>query len=394
MTSIKERVQELAKSFLPDVIQIRRHLHQYPEMSFKEFQTAEFVKQQLKDIGIPFEDGIAGTGIVAYIKGKNPDSKTMALRADLDALPIVEANDVPYKSCNEGVMHACGHDVHTASMIGAARILNTLKDSFEGTVKLVFQPGEEQLPGGASMMIAEGVLENPRVEEMYGQHVFPDMEAGKVGFRKGMYMASCDEIYITIKGKGGHAALPHKLIDPIVIGANLIVSLQQLVSRFIQPDVPAVLSFGDVRAVGATNIIPHEMKLKGTLRMLNEEWRDKAHSQLEKMCHSLVEAMGGSCELDIRKGYPYLENDEELTEAAIQKAKAYMGAENVIELPLRMTAEDFAYYSQQVPSCFYRLGVQKPGTEKVRALHTPEFDVDESSLEIGMGLMAWMVLGT
>lgn len=393
MENLKEKVQLLAKDFLADVIAIRRHLHMHPEMSFEEHSTAAYVKKELQAMGIPFDEGLAGTGLVGYIRGVDPASKTIALRADLDALPIQETNDVAYKSKNDGVMHACGHDVHTASLLGAAKILTALKSDIKGTIKLVFQPGEEQLPGGASMMIAEGVLENPKVEHMFGQHVYPDMEAGKVGFRKGMYMASCDEIYLTIKGKGGHAALPHKLIDPIVIGAHLIVALQQLVSRFIQSDIPAVLSFGDVRAVGATNIIPDEMKLKGTLRMLNETWRNKAHAQIEKMCEGITSAMGARCDLEIRKGYPYLENDIATTEKAIAKAQDYLGQENVIDLDLRMTAEDFAYYSQQVPSCFYRLGVKNPKETKTRALHTSQFDVDESAIEIGMGLMAWIALG-
>lgn len=392
MEILKEKVKALAKSYLTEVVAIRRHLHMHPEMSFKEYNTATYVKEQLQTMGIPFDEGVAGTGLVGYIIGAEADSKTIALRADLDALPIQETNDVAYKSTNDGVMHACGHDVHTASLLGAAKILTALKSDIKGTIKLVFQPGEEQLPGGASMMIADGVLENPKVQQMYGQHVYPDMEAGKVGFRKGMYMASCDEIYLTIKGKGGHAALPHKVIDPIVIGAHLIVALQQLVSRYIQSDIPAVLSFGDVRAVGATNIIPDEMKLKGTLRMLNEEWRNKAHKQIDKMCKGITSAMGADCDLEIRKGYPYLENDIETTEKAIAKAQDYLGEENVVALDLRMTAEDFSYYSQQVPACFYRLGVRKPSETKVRALHTSGFDIDESALEIGMGLMAWIAL--
>ena len=392
MESLKEKVKLLAKDFLSEVIAIRRHLHMHPEMSFKEFETAAYVKQQLQAMDIPFDEGVAGTGIVGYIRGENPRSKTIALRADLDALPIQESNDVVYKSKNDGVMHACGHDVHTASLLGAAKILTRLRADIKGTIKLVFQPGEEQLPGGASMMIADGLLENPNVDSMFGQHVYPDMEAGKVGFRKGMYMASCDEIYLTIKGKGGHAALPHKLIDPIVIGAHLIVSLQQLVSRFIQSDIPAVLSFGDVQAIGATNIIPDEMKLKGTLRMLNEDWREKAHVQIEKMCKGITSSMGASCDLEIRRGYPYLENDIATTEKAMAKAKDYLGAGNVIDLDLRMTAEDFAYYSQLVPACFYRLGVKRAEETKIRSLHTSRFDIDESALEIGMGLMAWIAL--
>jgi len=389
---LKDRIKELAANYLDDTIAIRRHLHAHPELSFKEYQTSEYVARQLQDIGVRFDKGIVETGLVAYVEGRNPEKKVISLRADLDALPIVEENDVPYKSQNEGVMHACGHDVHTSSLLGVIRILNTLRSEFEGTVKCIFQPGEERLPGGASLMIKEGVLENPAPELMFGQHVYPQLEAGKVGFRPGMYMASADEIYVTITGRGGHAALPHLNVDPVLISAHLLVALQQIVSRNAQPNVPTVLSFGKVTANGATNVIPEKVYLEGTFRTMDEEWRASAHEKMIKMGTQLVESMGGSCEFEIRKGYPFLVNDTELTTRAKDWATAYLGAENVVDLDLRMTAEDFAYFSQQLPACFYRLGISNKQLGINSGLHTSTFNIDEKSLETGMGLMAWMAL--
>jgi len=352
-----EKIKALAQEYLEDIITIRRHLHQHPEMSFKEFETSKYVQSKLSDMGIPYKSGFVETGIVAHIYGKNPESNTIALRADLDALPILEENTVPYVSQNRGVMHACGHDVHTANVLGAARILNALKNEFEGTVKLIFQPGEELLPGGASLMIKEGALKSPDATSIIGQHVYPSLEVGKVGFRSGMYMASTDEIYLTVKGKGGHAALPHLNIDPVLISSHLIVGLQQIVSRFSKPDVPVVLSFGKVSADGATNIIPHEVHIEGTFRTMNESMRFDLHERIKSIATGIAESMGGSCVCEIRNGYPFLVNNPELTSNAIEAAKDYLGEQNVVSLDLRMTAEDFAYYSQQIPGCFYRLGI-------------------------------------
>jgi len=335
---------------------------------------------------------MADTGVVVLIAGKNPDKKTVALRGDIDALPILEQNEVPYRSQNQGVMHACGHDVHTASLLGSARILSQLRDQFEGTIKLIFQPGEELIPGGASIMIKEGVLQNPAPAAIFGQHVFPHLPAGKVGVRSGMYMASADELYITVKGKGGHGAMPEINIDPVLISAHLIVALQQIVSRAASPKVPTVLSFGKIIANGATNIIPNEVKIEGTFRTMNEEWRTQAHEKMKKMAELLAESMGGTCEFEIRRGYPYLENNPELTERMQQAAKDYLGADNVVDLDLWMAAEDFAYYTQQVDACFYRLGTRNESRGITSSVHTPTFDIDEDALEIGMGLMAWLAL--
>ncbi|WP_276497788.1 M20 metallopeptidase family protein [Pontibacter litorisediminis] len=385
------RIKELAQAYAPDTVQVRRHIHANPELSFEEHHTAAYVRRVLEGYGIEAES-MAGTGLVALIKGRNPEKKTIALRADMDALPITEANEVAYKSRNEGVMHACGHDVHTASVLGTARILQELRGEFEGTVKLVFQPGEEKFPGGASLMIKEGVLQNPAPESIVGQHVFPLLPAGKVGFKSGMYMASADEIYITVKGKGGHAALPEMNVDPVLISAHLIVALQQIVSRHASPKVPTVLSFGKVEAKGATNVIPNEVKLEGTFRTMNEAWRREAHQKIKKLAEGLCESMGGSCDIDIKFGYPFLQNDPQVTGIARAAAEAYLGAENVVELDLWMGAEDFAYYTQQVSACFYRLGTRNEARGITSGVHTPTFDIDEAALETGIGLMAWVAL--
>jgi amidohydrolase len=335
---------------------------------------------------------VANTGIVALIKGKNPEKKVIALRADLDALPILEQNEVIYKSNNIGVMHACGHDVHTTCLLGAAEILYNLRESFEGTIKLIFQPGEEKLPGGASLMIAENVLENPSPEAIFGQHVMPLIPVGKVGFKSGLYMASSDEIFIKVIGKGGHGAMPHLNIDPIVIAAQIIIALQQIVSRMASPIIPSVLSFGKINANGATNVIPNEVLIEGTFRTLDEKWRFDAHGKMIKMANLIAEGMGGKCEFEVRKGYPFLRNDEDLTSLAKQGAIEYLGNENVVDLDTWMAAEDFAYYSQIIPACFYRLGTRNEKKGIVSSVHSPTFDIDEDALNIGVGLMAYLAI--
>ncbi len=387
-----DKIQSLSSTYLNDTITTRRHLHMHPELSFHEYNTSEFVWGELEKIGITDKKKMAGTGIVALVKGKNPDKKTVALRADMDALPIVESNDVPYKSKNEGVMHACGHDAHTASLLGAARILNEIKDGFEGTIKLIFQPGEEKLPGGASMMISEGVLNNPAPAGIIGQHVMPLIDAGQVGFRSGIYMASTDELYIRVKGKGGHGAMPHLNIDPVMIASHMMVALQQIVSRNANPIMPSVLSFGKVIANGATNVIPNEVYIEGTFRTLDEKWRADAHEKILHMATAVVEGMGGKVEFEIRRGYPALVNNPELTSASRKAAEAYLGKENVLDLDIWMAAEDFAFYSQQTKACFYRLGTRNESRGITSSVHTPTFDIEEKSLEIGTGLMAWLAL--
>jgi amidohydrolase len=388
LTTIKQK----ASAMMPELIAIRHHLHRHPELSMQEKETSAFIQSKLTEYGISFTAGMAVHGIVGLIKGNNPDSSVVALRADMDALPIVEQNQVEYCSQNPGVMHACGHDVHMTSLLGAAKILNEVKDHFDGTIKLIFQPSEERFPGGASMMIKEGVLKNPAPQKMFGQHVLPTLEAGKVGMKPGKYMASTDEVYLTVKGKGGHGGTPELNVDPVLIAAHILVALQQIVSRNLPPQLPAVLSFGRFIAEGRTNIIPNEVKLDGTLRTFDEKWRAEAHRKIEKMATSIAEGMGGECIVFIDKGYPFLVNDEAVTAEARQSAIEFLGAENVVDLDMRMTAEDFAYYSQLIPTCFYRLGIRNENRGIVHNLHTDRFDVDESSLEIGAGLMAWMAV--
>lgn len=390
---MKEKIQALAQQYHSDIVTCRRHLHAHPELSFKEFETGKYVAAQLSALGIEHKHGVAGNGVVALIKGKNPRKRTVALRADLDALPILEANNVPYKSKNEGIMHACGHDVHTASLLGTARILHALRTEFEGTVKCIFQPGEELLPGGASLMIKAGVLENPRPASIFGQHVHPPLRAGMIGIKPGIFMASSDEIYVTVKGRGGHGAMPQDCIDPIVITAQMIVALQQVVSRYADPAVPTVLTFGKINSTGgATNIIPNEVKFIGTFRTMHEKWRAEAHKRMKKIAEGIAKGYGAACEFQIIKGYPVLFNHEELTLRSKQWAVEFLGKNNVVDLPLRMTSEDFAFYSQAMPACFYRLGTGNPERGITSSVHTETFDIDEAALETGMGLMAWLAL--
>lgn len=388
---IKEKIQALAADIFAEVVGFRQHLHANPELSFHEFNTSAFVKEKLAAWGIAYQE-MANTGVVGIIKGAIPSDKVIALRGDMDALPIQETNDKPYKSKNPGVMHACGHDVHTSSLLGTAYILNQLKDELSGTIKLIFQPGEELLPGGASVMIKEGVLENPKPQAIVGQHVMPLIEAGKVGFRSGIYMASTDELYVTVTGKGGHGAQPQQNIDPVIVTAHILVALQQIVSRRADPRLPSVLSFGKVEAYGATNIIPNEVKLQGTFRTLNEEWRAEAHQLMKKMAEGMAESMGATCNFDIHHGYPFLINNPEVTAGARSAAEEYLGKDNVVDLDIWMAAEDFAYYSQVTDACFYRLGTGNKAKDTCNSVHTPNFDIDEDALKLSTGLMAYIAV--
>jgi len=376
-----------ADAALDDLISIRRHLHANPELSFYEEKTAAYVSEKLNELGIAHKSGVGGYGIVADIVG-DEDGKTVALRGDMDALPITELNKVAYASRNNGVMHACGHDVHTTCILGAARLLNERRAALKGTVRLIFQPAEERIPGGASLMLKDGVLSDPDVELIFGQHVYPDMEVGNVGFKPGMYMASADEIYINIKGKGGHAGLPHKCIDTILMASQVVTAIQQLVSRRANAGTPTVVSIGKFVGNGATNVIPDEVILEGTIRTMNENWRFELHDLLKNLVSGICKAMGGSAEIEIRRGYPALINDHDLTLWAKKQAIELLGEENVHDLDLRMTAEDFAYFAREIPACFYRLGTSNTSKGLGAPLHTGNFDVDEDALRIGSSLMA------
>ena len=386
-------IKAKAKQYFQKIQSIRHHLHQHPELSFQEVETGKYIASILDELGVEYTDGWCENGIVAIIKGEKPSSKVIMLRADIDALPILEKNSQPYASQNEGVMHACGHDVHTSCLLGAIHILNDIKSEFGGTIKCIFQPGEEQLPGGASIMIKEGVLENPKPKSVIGQHVHPPLEVGKIGYRSGMYMASADEVQMVVKGKGGHAALPHNCIDTILMSSRILIALQDVVARNMNPNIPAVLSFGKINSVGgATNIIPDEVKIEGTFRTMDEEWRNKAHKLIKRIAQKTAGSMGGSCEVDISVGYPCLVNEPLLTERVKSAMIDYMGESNVVELPIRMTAEDFSYYSQEADSCFYRLGTGNKSKGITSPVHTPTFEIDEKALEIGMGLMAFLAV--
>lgn len=386
---MSQTIKQLAGQWLEEFIQIRHHLHSHPELSFKEYETSRFVQNKLKGFGI-HSTRMAETGVVALIRGKKPSEKVIALRADMDALPIDEANNIDYKSKNKGVMHACGHDVHTTCLLGAAKILKESENEWGGTVKLIFQPGEEKDPGGASLMIREGVLENPKPEAIIGLHVTPEMEVGKLGFHPGIAMASADEIYITLRGKGGHAASPHLTADVILIASHIVVALQQIISRNKDPFSPSVLSICAFNGGFTTNVIPSEVKLMGTFRAMNEEWRYRAHALIKQEVKGIAEAMGAMAEINIPIGYPCLINDENITRLARSFAEEFIDKGKVELIPMRMGAEDFSFYSQKIPACFYRLGVGNPEKGITSGVHTPLFNIDEKAIETGMGSMAFI----
>jgi amidohydrolase len=384
-----EALKELTKQYAPLLTSIRHHLHAHPELSFKEFETSKYIGEQLEAWNIPYKR-IAGTGIEALIEGNDPSYKTLAIRADMDALPITEENNVEYKSQNVGVMHACGHDVHTTCLLGASKILKDNQQQLKGTIKLIFQPGEERNPGGASIMIKEGVLDNPKPEGIIALHVHPGLSVGKLSFRKGLIMASADEIYITIKGKGGHAAAPHQTVDTILVASQIIVSLQQIVSRNNNPFTPSVLSICSFQGGNTTNVIPSEVKLMGTFRTMDEGWRYKAHELIEREVKNIAVAMGAEADVHIDVGYPAVYNNEQLTEKATILAKEFFGENNVEETELRMGAEDFGFYAQKLPACFFRLGVRNEVKDIVHNVHTSRFNIDETALQYGAGIMAWL----
>ncbi len=386
------KIREKAEQYFPEIQEIRHHIHAHPELSFQEHDTAAFIAGKLSEWGIKHTTGVAGTGIVGLIEGKNPTKRCIALRADMDALPILEANTVSYKSQNDGVMHACGHDVHSSCLLGAARILNDLRDEWEGTVKLIFQPGEEKHPGGASLMIADGVLENPKPDAIFALHVYPHLPTGHTGFRAGQYMASADEIYISIEGKGGHAALPHQTVDPIAIAAQVITGLQQVISRKGNPLIPSVLTFGKIAGGFATNVIPDKVEILGTFRTMDEKWRYEAHKWIKDFTEQTCAAYGAKAIVEIPSGYPSLFNDPALTARAEGWAKKYVGAEHVHTLDMRMAGEDFSFYTHHVPGCFFRMGTNKDGKEFLAPVHNAHFDINEEAMKVGVGMMAWMAV--
>lgn len=390
MNNLKLKILELSKKYYDEALEIRRHIHQNPELSTEEFQTAQYISNKLTEWNIEHKTQIANTGIVGLLKFKNQNKKIVALRADMDALPIFEKNTCSYKSKNHGVMHACGHDVHIASLLITLKILNELKEELQGSIKFIFQPSEEKYPGGAIQMINEGVLDNPKPDLMLGMHVMPGLGSGVLGLKNGKYMASTDEIYLTVKGKGGHAANPQENIDPITISAQLIIALQQIVSRFAPPTIPSVLSFGRIEGLGKTNIIPNEVKIEGTFRTFDENWRKKAHQLIKNISENTCKAFNADVDVLIARGYPFLTNDEVITNYTKKFAIDYLGADKVKDIELRMTAEDFAYYSQIIPATFYRIGCDIPDNKEIRNLHSDNFDIYEPILEQSIGAMSYI----
>jgi amidohydrolase len=379
---LTDRVDEI----FADVRSWREHLHRFPEPSFHEKNTMLFVSEVLRKFGIPHEVNVAETGVVAWISADyhTKEDACIGLRADLDALPIQEENDVPYKSEIDGWMHACGHDVHTSILLGAAAILQAHRNDLKKPLKLIFQPGEEMNPGGASLMMKAGVLQNPTVEKMYALHVFPEMEVGNIGLRAGLYMASSDELHVEIKGVGGHGALPEKCVNPIEMGAVWMSKAKERIERSCPQDVPHVLTFGRFEALGSTNVIPSQAQLKGTFRTMDESWRSKAHQILAEEAAAVSQQFGGTIELQVSKGYPFLKNDEHLTRQTSNLFERIFGESQIHELALRMTAEDFAFYSQEIPVCFFRLGVGNKEKGITYAVHHPRFDIDVDALKMGV----------
>lgn len=389
-----KKIKNSVNDLFDQLVDWRNYLHSNPELSFQEYNTVNFVASKLDEFGISYQKGIAETGLVAIIEGKNPKKKCIALRADLDALPIQEENDCTYKSTVNGVMHACGHDVHTTCLLGAAKVLSECKEEFEGTIKLIFQPGEELLPGGASIMIKEGVLKNPTVDNIIALHVYPSMEVGKVGFRSGKYMASCDELYLRVNGKGGHAAIPHQYVNPVLIIAELLPKLDAFVKSIISSEDNVIFAFGKLNANGATNVIPACATAEGTLRTMNEQQRTLIHRKLKDFVEEYLQSKKVTGQIEIKKGYPFLKNDSFLTEHSFALAVKYLGSENVEQLPIRMTAEDFSFYSQKIPACFFRLGVRNESLGIVHGVHHPKFDIDSKALKVGSGLLAYLAMNT
>lgn len=398
---MNQRVKEELDALRPQLVAWRRHLHRHPELSFQEHATAAYVAALLKTEGLEVRENVAklhadapGTGVIAIVRGEaEPSNRCIALRADTDALPIQEVGKSDYCSTNPGVMHACGHDAHTSMVLAAGIALHRARTAWSGNVMLVFQPGEEKEPGGASLLIKEGALARPAPSAIIGQHVTPELPAGKLGFRGGPFMAAADELYLTVKGKGGHAAARDRLVDPILIAAALLPKLYEAARAAAPSGEPMVLSFGKVIANGATNIVPETLTIDGTLRTFNEDLRNHLHALLPRISREVAQAMGGDVEFRVVKGSPVVKNDPELTARLRAVAVELVGVDNVVDMDIRMGAEDFAYYTHVMPGCFFRLGTGDPAKDGTQSgLHTAAFDIDEQAMVTGAAMMAWGAL--
>ena len=381
----------------PAMTDFRRTLHQNPELSFQEFETSAFIQARLREIDVPFQV-MATTGVVARI---GEGERCVALRADIDALPILEESGVAFASQKQGVMHACGHDAHTAMLLGAARVLKAREaelTALNGTIKLIFQPGEELSPGGASILIKEGVLQNPRPEVIFGQHVNPDAPSGTAAFVTGTMMAATDELFWTLHGKSGHAAQPHNATDPILMAAHLITQLQTLISRRLNPFQSGVLSICSIHGGNATNVIPETVELSGTLRSMNQEWREYALRTIAEHSELLSSSSlfgSGRCEFKPMRGYPPLVNNAESTAFARTAAENLLGTVVIEDFEPKMWGEDFAYYTHEIPGTFWMLGIRPQGMNAIPGLHNSKFILDENALPVGAAMLvnaafAWL----
>jgi amidohydrolase len=389
---IKNQIKQKAQQHFSSVVAIRRHLHQNPELSKQEKETSKYICSILDTIdGVEYQSNIGGYGIFGFIKGRKPNKKTIALRADIDALPIKESTNLPFASLKEGVMHACGHDAHTAILLGAIKILSELREEFDGQVMFIFQPSEEHYPGGAITMLNDGIFNNITPKAIFALHTTPEIERGKIGIKEGKYMASTDEIYIEVRGKGGHGATPDLNIDPIVAASHIVIALQTLVSRNANPTLPTTFSVGTFLAEGRTNIIPSKVYLECIIRTFDNDWRKQAHKLIHRISEETAQAFGATADVFIDHGYPYLYNNPTLTKATRNLAQEYLGEENVLDIDMRMTAEDFAYFAHKIPACYFRLGTKKEGCE-ITNLHTSNFDIDENSMQDAIGLMTYLAI--
>lgn len=390
--SLKGRIIREAGALLPVVVEIRRHLHMHPELSYSEYETSAYISRLLTSLGIEHYTGVAGTGIVGVIRGEqHSGGLTLGLRADMDALPVSECTDAGYKSRNEGVMHACGHDAHVAMLIGTATLLMKMRKELRGTVLLVFQPGEEKAPGGARLMIETGIFDSYKPDFFLAQHVLPEMPAGTLGFNAGPSMASCDEIYITVRGKGGHAAQPSKYTDQIYIASELVIALKDTIALLGKDHEPTILGIGNISGKGATNIIPETVEMACTFRAFDEQWRARAKETIRQVADNIASGRQVKIEVNIVEGYPVLINNPVLTERARHLCVSLAGEDKVLEVPVRMGSEDFSFFSEKYPSCLFRLGVSIAGGE-AKTLHTPSFDLDENAMATGVAGMTWLAM--